>query len=147
MDLLNQDKHTWERYTGTSLGRTVDYSGTILGFHDDAHVDVLYRWAPNAYCHFHRQFAPASSIVLEGEFHVYDYVDGKEVGHRIRQVGDYSHTSGIEDHIEQGGPEGALVIFSLYAPDGVLTQRLDDDGSVMQTVTLDALKTKHTALL
>lgn len=147
MDLLTKDEHDWDHYTGESLGRTVDYWGAILGIHDDHHVDVLYRWAPNAYCHFHRHISPISSIVLQGEFHVYDYEGGKEVGHRIRQVGDYSFTGKIEDHIEQGGPDGALVMFSLFAPDGLLTQRLDDNGSVMQSITLDMLKKRQSGIL
>ncbi|WP_109356278.1 hypothetical protein [Sphingorhabdus sp. EL138] len=147
MDLLTKDEHDWDHYTGESLERTVDYWGAILGIHDDQHVDVLYRWAPKAYCHFHRHLAPISSIVLQGEFHVYDYEDGKEVGHRIRQVGDYSFTNNIEDHIEQGGPDGALVMFSLFAPDGLLTQRLDDSGSVMQSITVDMLKKRQTGIL
>ena len=147
MDLLNNTDLVWKRYQDTSLGRIVDYSGAVLAVHDDHHVDVLYRWAPNAFCHFHRHFAPATSLVLEGEFHIYDYVDGKEAGHRVRQAGDYSYTANIEDHIEQGGPKGALVLFSLYAPDGLLTQRLDDQGNVLGDITIADIKARTAELV
>ena len=32
-------------------------------------------------------------------------------------------------HMERGGPEGATVIFNLYAPDGRLTDMLDEQGN------------------
>ncbi|MFK7842922.1 MAG: hypothetical protein AB8B54_11720 [Sphingorhabdus sp.] len=147
VNLPQQSEHEWDHYTGQSLGRSVDYWGAILSIHDDTQVDVLYRWAPKTYCHFHRHIAPISSIVLEGELHVYDYVDAKEVGHRVRTVGDYAHKDAIEDYIEQGGPEGALVMFSLFAPDGVLTQRLDDDGSIIQSITVEMLQKRQAGVL
>lgn len=147
MNLLDRDDFSWDRYQGTSLGRKVDYSGTVLSVHDDNHVDVLYRWEPGTYCHFHRHIAPISSVVLEGELHIYDYENGVEVGKRVRKVGSYAHRGEIEDHIEQGGPEGALVMFSLYAPDGVLTQQLDDDGNPVADITIADIKARVAALL
>lgn len=147
MDILQNKELEWDHYTGESLGLPVDYSGTTLGIYGDNRIDVLYRWAPNSYCHFHRHVAPISSVVLEGELRVVDFENGKEVGSRLRKKGDYSHKEAIEDHIEQGGPEGALVMFSLYAPDGVLTQRLSDDGEVMTDITVDMIRQRAGALV
>jgi hypothetical protein len=42
--------------------------------------------------------------------------------------------------MEQGGPEGALVLFELYAPDGRLTDQLYPDGSIKRTLTTDDLR-------
>lgn len=147
MDLLNNSDLVWDHYEGTSLGRKVDYWGAILGVHDDAHVEVLYRWEPNAYCHFHRHISPISSVVLAGDLKVIDIVDGMEVGERWRRAGDYLHKEVIEDHIEQAGPNGALVMFSLYAPDGILTERLADDGSVIHPIRVEDIRARAEALL
>ena len=43
-------------------------------------------------------------------------------------------------HMEQGGAEGALVLFELYAPDGQLTDQLYPDGSIKRTLTTDDLR-------
>ena len=42
--------------------------------------------------------------------------------------------------MEQGGPDGALVLFELYAPDGQLTDQLDQDGHILRTLTTDHLR-------
>jgi len=47
-------------------------------------------------------------------------------------------------HIEKGGSNGALVLFNLYAPDGLLAESLDKDGAVIGQATLDRLIKKNT---
>jgi hypothetical protein len=42
--------------------------------------------------------------------------------------------------MEQGGPEGALVLFELYAPDGQLTEQLDPQGNILRTLTTEQLR-------
>ncbi|MFN3214804.1 MAG: hypothetical protein ACE37M_17000 [Henriciella sp.] len=76
------------------------------------------------------------STILQGELEVIDYKDGKEVGRKIRRAGDYSHGAPGHVHMEKAGPEGALVIFHLYSPDGALVEQLAPDGSVIRTTHL-----------
>ena len=147
MDLIEHGHLRWDHYTDDRFDYPIDYWGAVLDIRDDGHVDVLYRWEPNRYCHFHRHVAPISSVVLAGELHVIDYVDGQETGRRVRKVGDWAHKEGVEDHIEMGGPQGALVMFSLFAPDGRLTQQLGPGGEVLNIVTTQALQARHQALL
>lgn len=147
MDLLDESQFTWEHYTEDRDDYTVSYWGTILNIHDDNRVDVLYRWDPGACCHYHRHIAPLSSVVLKGELTVIDFEDNKEVGRRVRKAGDYSSKSAVEDHIEQGGPEGALVLFNLFAPEDILTQQLDDDGIPLRNVRVSDLRCRAAALL
>ena len=153
MDLLKTEAHVWERYLGdperddTSFNWPIDYSGTVLDIREDGHVDVLYRWEPNSYCHFHRHTAPTTSLVLEGELHVTEVVNGEPGETRVRRTGDWAHRPETEDHMESGGPEGALVLFSIYAPEGVLSQRLDRQGNVMVSVTTEMLKARQAALV
>ena len=47
---------------------------------------------------------------------------------------------GDDVHMEQGGPEGALVLFELYAPDGLLTDQLDSKGNILRTLTTEDLR-------
>lgn len=140
MNLINSEGLKWKRFTGgDAFDYPIDYSAALLHVREDGHVDLLYRWAPNAYCHFHRHTAETTSTVLEGELHVID-IDletGKETGRRVRQAGDYAHKSPGDVHMECGGPEGALVLFSLYTEDGRLAESLAEDGTVIGTSDLD----------
>ena len=137
MDLLSNPEIVWSHYQGgEEFDYPIDYAGTLLSAREDGHVDVLYRWAPNSYCHLHRHLCPTTSTVLAGEFHVITYEDGKEVGRKVRSAGDYVHNAAEEVHQEMGGPEGALVLFNLFAPNGKITQALAPDWSVIHTVTV-----------
>lgn len=153
MQLHDNRELVWERYTGNperadpAFNWPIDYSGTILDIREDGHVEALYRWAPNSYCHFHRHTAPTSSVVLAGELHVTDVVDGALQEVRIRKAGDWQHRTETEDHMEMGGAEGAVVLFQIYAPDGVLSQQIDREGNVLHTVTTDDLRRKAVALV
>ncbi len=39
--------------------------------------------------------------------------------------------------MEQGGPDGAVVLFNLFAPDGLLTDALTSELAVIRTNTVD----------
>ena len=147
MDLLDESQYTWEHYTEDRDDYRVSYWGTVLNIHDDGRLDVLYRWDPGASCHYHRHIAPLTSVVLKGELTLIDFEDNREVGRRVRKVGSYSNKETVEDHIEVGGPEGALVLFCLRPSDGVLTQRLSDDGEVLATITVDDIRARQAAIL
>ena len=62
--------------------------------------------------------------VARGNFRKWRTVDTT-----IRRVGDYAKKPPGDMHMEQGGPDGALVLFELYAPDGQLTEQLDKKGT------------------
>ena len=79
-------------------------------------------------------------MVLQGELHVQTFEKGEPVTSGIRRVGDYAKKPPNDVHMEQGGPEGALLLFELYAPDGQLTQQLDADGNVLRTLTTKDLQ-------
>ena len=142
MNLLDNQELRWKRFTGNDrFDYPIDYSAALLRASEDGHVDLLYKWAPNSYCHFHRHTAQTTSTVLGGELHVID-VDpetGEELGSKIRKVGDYASKEPGDVHMERGGPEGALVLFNLYSPDGLLAQSLAADGSIISESTLDQI--------
>ena len=142
MDLLKNGDLRWKRFTGSdAFDYPIDYSAALLHAREDGHAELLYRWEPDSYCHFHRHTADTTSIVLAGELHVID-IDletGAELEHRVRKAGDYAHKAPGDVHMERGGPEGALVLFSLYTDDGVLAESLARDGTVLGTSTLAPL--------
>lgn len=142
MELFAKENLRWKHFTGSdSFEYPIDYWAALLGARADGHVDLLYRWEPNAYCHFHRHTAATTSTVLAGELHIID-IDletGEEVNRKVRGAGSYAHKEPGDVHMERGGPEGALVLFNLYAPNGLLAETLARDGTVMGQSTLDQI--------
>lgn len=141
MNLLNDENLKWKRYTGGGdSDYPIDYSDAILDVKDDGRLEILVKWEPNCYCHFHRHTAEISSVVLQGELHVtdIDIETGKELGKRVRVAGDFAHKEPGDVHMEQGGETGALVLFSLYAPEGEgrLVESLNKDGSINHISTI-----------
>ena len=145
MNLYDNRDLRWKHYTGNDkFNYPIDFWSALLNARTDGHVDLLYRWEPNSYCHFHRHSAHTTSVVLEGELHVID-VDaqtGEEKSVRVRTVGDYASKAPGDVHMERGGPEGALVLFSLYTPDGLLAETLADDGRVLSQSTMEPILAK-----
>ncbi|NCF33884.1 MAG: hypothetical protein GWP50_09995 [Proteobacteria bacterium] len=145
MNLYDNNNLRWKHYTGNDkFNYPINFWSALLNARADGHVDLLYRWEPNSYCHFHRHSAHTTSVVLEGELHVID-VDaqtGEEKSVRVRTVGDYASKAPGDVHMERGGPEGALVLFSLYTPDGLLAETLADDGRVLSQSTMEPILAK-----
>jgi hypothetical protein len=133
MNLFDNEDLKWRRFVGDdSVDYPIDYEAALLSIRDDGHVDLLYRWAPNSYCHFHRHTAATTSTVLAGELHVstMDAQTGEMLEAKIRKAGDYAHKEPGDVHMERGGPEGALVLFNLQAIDNSLAETLAKDGTV-----------------
>ena len=134
MNLFDNENLKGRRFVGDEIfDYPIDYEAALLSIRDDGHVDLLYRWAPNSYCHFHRHTADTTSVVLAGERHVVD-IDlstGKELSTKIRKVGDYAHKEPGDVHMERGGPEGALVLFKLKAVKNSLAESLAKDGTLI----------------
>ena len=149
MNLLNNENLKWRRYTeGDAFDYPIDYSDAVLDVREDGRLEILVKWEPNCYCHFHRHTAETSSLVLEGELLVtdIDIETGKEIGQRVRIAGDFVHKQPGDVHMEQGGANGALVLFNIYAPseEGKLAETLEKDGSVISTSTIEKILRKRT---
>ena len=148
MNLFDDDNLKWRRFVGdASFDYPIDYEAALLSIRDDGHVDLLYRWAPNSYCHFHRHTAETTSVVLAGELHVID-VDaetGEELSRKIRKAGDYAHKEPGDVHMEHGCPEGALVLFKLKAIDNSLAESLAKDGTIIEESRFDDILARRRA--
>jgi hypothetical protein len=97
-------------------------------------IDFIVKWEAGSWCPFHRHLGDTTSIVLEGEHHVLEDVDGRTV-EKIRKPGHYSRTPAGKAHNEFAGPEGSLVFFSARAVDGKLFENMDRDGKVLSVTT------------
>ena len=149
MNLLNNENLKWRRYTeGDAFDYPIDYSDAVLDAREDGRLEILVKWEPNCYCHFHRHTAETSSLVLEGELLVtdIDIETGKEIGQRVRVAGDFVHKQPGDVHMEQGGANGALVLFNIYSPseEGKLAESLEKDGSVISISTIEKILRKRT---
>ena len=145
MNIYDDKALRWKHFTGSDkFDYPIDYWSALLNARADGHVDFLYRWAPNSYCHFHRHSAHTTSLVLEGQLHVVDIdpESGEELSSRVRTAGDHAHKAPGDVHMERGGPEGALVLFSLYAPDGLLAESMAKDGTVLSQSTMEPILAK-----
>ncbi len=119
---------------GNDFGYPIDYWLAILGVHEQSRkVDFLVKWAGPTHCHFHRHVADTTSLVLEGEHHVLDSAD-PNAQYSVRKPGYFSTSPAGDMHMEHGGPNGAVVLFSMQSADGRLFEILDNDQRVINTV-------------
>lgn len=113
----------------------INYSIGILGSSPESGtVDFLGKWAANSYCHYHRHLGDSMSLVIEGEHHTVEMVDGESV-HTVRQAGSYADKPGGDVHMEYAGPEGSLVFFRMKAVDGKLFDVLGNNERILNATT------------
>ncbi len=147
MNLLNNQDLKWKHYKDDNFDFPIDYSDVILDAREDGRLEILVKWAPNSFCHFHRHTAETSSVVIQGELHVsdIDLESGKKTSSRIRKEGDFVHKEPGDIHMEKGGPDGALVLFSIYSPEGEgsLAESLDKNGEVLSISTMEKILQKR----
>lgn len=132
----------WIHYEGgPRFDYHIDYKLAVLGYQEDSGLlDLMIKWAPNSYCHFHRHIAATTTLVLQGEHHVVDLdEDGTETEHHVRPAGTYRHSTGGDLHMEYGGPEGATVLFAMYEPSGHMFDVLDNDHNVIGVSSITEL--------
>lgn len=148
MNLYNPNELTWRTYIDlTDPKHPVNYADAVLSANEDGRLQVLVKWQPNCFCHFHRHTAEASSVVLQGELTVtdIDLETGKETHQRTRSVGDFVSKPAGDVHREQAGADGALVLFNIYAPHDSVAEALDESFSVLHTTTISKILAKRSA--
>ena len=62
-----------------------------------------------------------------------------ETVHKVRQAGHFARNNGGDLHMEYGGAQGTVVLFSMQADDGRLFDVLDKDLNVLTTTTVEDL--------
>ena len=143
--LARLDSLDWQRLTGNEkFDYPIDYSIAVIRADREANrLEFVAKWAPNAYCHFHRHLGKTASLVLQGEQHIVETSDLQTI-HKIRKPGFRGQTPPGETHMEYGGAEGAVVLFIADAVDGIMFDVLANDGTVLASASLEDLVLKRT---
>ncbi len=80
IDLLDKELLSWQDYgPDDRFSFPIGYGGALLGHDGQGHIDLLYRWEPGKYCHFHRHLCEVRSTVLQGSLEVVTFEEGVEV--------------------------------------------------------------------
>ena len=110
----------------------------VLDVDDErAMVDMLMRFSPHAKCVPHRHVGPTRTLVIDGEHRMFSPDAADRVIEDRRPAGTFSRNQGDESHIEGGGPEGAVILLSMTAVDGVVYEILNESLAVERVITLD----------
>ena len=102
----------------------------------NAIADVLFKFAANEKIVLHRHLAHNNTLVIQGEHRLY-HPNGEIK--EIRPVGSMTASPPSEDpHREGGGDQDVIIAFSIRG-NGVLYELLDDDQSVIGTISMGDL--------
>ena len=95
-------------------------------------VDLLVRFPPNTTVSMHNHLAPTNMFIIQGELRIYE--DDGSV-REARPAGRYYEGRSNDVHKEGGGPEGAVVFYSVRATESdALFEVMEDDKTVINTV-------------
>lgn len=103
-------------------------------------MDIYFRMGPGARCPAHRHVGPTDTLVVEGEHRTWAKEADGWVLDQVRPPAWFGGNEGDHLHSEQGGPEGAIVLLSMTAVDGVIWEVFDEDGNQIDTATIDDFK-------
>lgn len=108
---------------------------SVLDIDEDNNiVDVFFKFAANQQIVLHRHKAQNNTLVIQGEHRLYE-ANGKIK--EVRPVGSYTISPpSDEPHREGGGDQDVVVFFSIRGNDGVLYEVLDNDLSVLATLSM-----------
>ena len=139
---LNTNDIKWHHLVGTpEFDYPIDYWIAVLGGNvAEGRVEFLVKWESDAYCHFHRHYGSSTTLVLEGEHHLFE-ITATETIHKIRQAGHFARSKGGDVHMEYGGAKGTVVLFCMHSDDGRLFDVLDKDDQIIVTTTVEDMLT------
>ena len=100
-------------------------------------VDMLFHFEPDGMCFYHRHHSVVMTHTLAGEHHIHEVDDDGGKHHKVRPAGTFAYSSDGHAHIEGGGPEGAVVLFSFRGTSDHIYDILNDDLSLRREVTID----------
>lgn len=134
----------WHRICGEqgfedNEGYKLDYEYSILGYDlESERLDMLMRFKPNGgHCERHRHIASTTTLILEGEQHLYEQQPDGSVVSLVRKKGDYALApADAYPHMECGGLDGCTLLLAMHAPGGALFELLSSDFKPLAVVTI-----------
>ncbi len=135
---LGSNHLDWQQLKGSpQFDYLIDYAVAVTRVdRASGEIEFLAKWAPNAYCHYHRHLGRTSSWVIQGEHHVVETTE-TQILHKTRKPGFRGQAPANEMHMEYGGAEGSTVLFVCEAVDGNLFDIVGKDGTVLATATVE----------
>ncbi len=101
-------------------------------------VDLIVRFAPDRTVTMHNHLAQTNMFIIQGELRMYE-PDGSV--REVRPAGRYYRGRTNDAHSEGGGPEGAVVFYSMRADDNDnVLEVMDTDQSVTATLSMDDVR-------
>lgn len=112
---------------------------TLCDLDEERHVvDLLVRFAPNKTVTMHNHLAQTNMFIIQGELRMYE-PDGSI--RESRPAGNYYRGTTGDAHSEGGGPEGAVVFYSMRCDnDPNVLEVMDDAQNVQATLTMDDVR-------
>jgi hypothetical protein len=143
---LQSNRLDWQHLTGgPRFDYPIDYSVAIVRADPASRlIEFLAKWAPNAYCHYHRHLGRTASWVIQGEHHIVEVTETQTI-HKTRSPGFRGQSPAGEIHMEYGGKEGSTVLFLCEAPEGKVFDVVANDGRVLASPTIEDFVSGHLA--
>ncbi len=119
----------WRRVTDPSCTAfRVDFEYSLLGYDlSTGRLDMLLRYGNGAHCRRHRHIASTVTMVLEGEQCLKEILPDGSTRMTHRRKGAYALSpADAHPHDEWGGDDGATVLLSMIAHEGVLFEYFDE---------------------
>lgn len=112
---------------------------TLCDIDEERHVvDLLVRFAPNKTVTMHNHLAQTNMFIVQGELRIYE-PDGS-IRER-RTAGRYFRGRTGDAHSEGGGPEGAVVLYSMRCDSLTnVLEIMDDQQQVLATLTMNDVR-------
>jgi hypothetical protein len=119
-----------------------DYTGFVISvLHVDEaanSADFIVKFEPDTCSILHRHLADTHTFVIEGDHVIYE-MDGEM--RESRPVGRYTATRAGEDrHMEGGGPDGCVLLYSVRGTTEALFDLLDQGGASVGTMVTGDLR-------
>lgn len=130
----------WRRITDPDCKAfKVDFEYSLLGYDiASGRLDMLLRYKDGGHCRRHRHVASTATLVLEGEQFLTEMLPDGTTRAVRRKKGTYALApADAHPHDEHGGNEGATVLLSMTAHDGILFEYFDENMENAWTLSIE----------
>ncbi len=101
-------------------------------------VDLIFKFEPDKKIAIHTHIWQTNMFIIEGELRMYN-TDGSVK--EVRATGKYFSGCENDTHSEGGGPNGAIVFYTVRSNGGEeIFDLLDDEGTIITTITRADIK-------
>lgn len=129
----------WRRVTDPDCKAfKVDFEYSLLGYDlATGRLDMLLRYKDGGHCRRHRHVASTATLVLEGVQCLTEMLPDGTTRTVRREKGTYALAQAdAHPHDEHGGPDGATVLLSMTAHNGILFEYFDENMENRWTLSI-----------